>query len=434
MNKIFFFSYHYVPYKAIGAIRLHAVSRGFQKLGFSVSVFSSKNALRTEKQELDLSEINVKYFPTFDFKTIQLLLQKLLRSGKREGVSNKKSSFLSFSFKFLNAFPFNVIIGEGGIIYIIFIVIYSLFKVKKNDIIFSSFSPYSDHVIAFILKLFKPSVFWICDFRDLHLNPEEEEKIAFFKFNKWVNELIIRRADVVTAVSDGLVKHLKEYNSTTYTLRNGIHQELEKKITSIETSSLEYDSFRISYTGGLYMGRRDPSILFEAISELISEEKISLEKVKLVYAGRDAGLWEKFANKYNLDEIVENKGEISLQKSLNLQKTSNINVLLTWSTPKLQGILTGKFYEYLLADRPICLVINGIKDVEFESIAEELNIGNIAYNLEESKIELKQFILKNYKEWEVNKYNKNNLNTEVLNKYKWENIINHFYLKVIKER
>ena len=423
-KNIHILAYFFPPFNAIGAIRLHAIAQQFSNKGCSVNIYSTKNALKCQPQELDLTGLKVNYKTTFDFKSIQFLFKEKKKSKKTKSSSTNKL------FPFLNSFPFNLLIGEGGFVYILVVFFSTVFKVKNGEVIFSSYSPYSDHFIAFLLKSIKPKVIWICDFRDLHINPEGEDKmIKFLKFNRWVNKKIIAKADMVTTVSKGLSRHLEKLNSNVFVLRNGIHPELDKKMASSKRLKKASELFQLSYTGGLYKGRRDPSIIFKALKRLLDNGLIDKDKIELVYAGKDGGMWELLAEKCKVSELCTNKGMVSLDESLQIQKESNVNILLSWATKSQQGILTGKFYEYLLADRPIILLINGEKDIEFEEIFNKLQAGIISYNNEKYLAKVEKYILKNYISWMNEGINHNKINIDELEKYRWTNIFDSFLIE-----
>ena len=73
----------------------------------------------------------------------------------------------------------------------------------------------------------------------------------------------------------------------------------------------------------------------------------------------------------------------------------NIILLLTSALPNYGGVMTGKFYEYLAAQKPIVVLINGAQDIEFETVMSNLNAGYVVYN-DRSFDPLKAFILTHF--------------------------------------
>ena len=425
-NKILMISYFFPPYKAIGAIRNHAISKQFSKYG-DVIVLSTKNAFLTKPQSLDTSDCTPKYLSTFDFKTIQLSKGKK-QVNKNSTLNYKQKRRIS---KYLLIFPFNILFGEGGLIYIISAFYTALKHSKETSIIYSSYSPFSDHFIAFLVKIIRKNIVWIADFRDLHQNPDLKNTFRY-RYGRRVNRFIFSRADILTTVSEGLALHLKYYNSNVHVLRNGITPELlQDKVSS---KFKEKNHFSISYTGALYFGQRDPTLLFKAISELINEEKIDKNKLIIRYAGKEGSLWMEKAKENNIESIARDYGMLPLDDALALQANSQVNILLSWASENQKGILTGKFYEYLRMGNPILLIIKGCKDEEFENVFSSLKAGKLVYGNEEYLEQAKQFIYQNYSHWLEHGRSKQTINKKELEKYYWSNSFPKFYNEVINNR
>ena len=150
--------------------------------------------------------------------------------------------------------------------------------IKKHKIthVFSSFKPYADHVIAWWLKKFSPSLIWIADYNNLHVMPGEN-RVIWRGLQKWFDNLIASKADALTTVSEGLVEHLEEYNQNVIVLENGMMNL--KPFPEAKPN----DKFTICYTGSLYP-EQSTEILLKALNELIKEEKIDKTDLELVYA------------------------------------------------------------------------------------------------------------------------------------------------------
>ena len=59
-----------------------------------------------------------------------------------------------------------------------------------------------------------------------------------------------------------------------------------------------------------------------------------------------------------------------------MQNSADILLLPTWNTQRDQGILTGKIYEYMLAEKPIlCITTGEIPNGEATQTINELNLG-----------------------------------------------------------
>jgi hypothetical protein len=118
------------------------------------------------------------------------------------------------------------------------------------------------------------------------------------------------------------------------------------------------------------------SMLIEAIGELIKEERIALSNLKLHYAGTNGEYLLNQATEYGIKEIIHDYGYITREQSLELQRSCDILVVLSWNTNKEQGILTGKFFEYFQVYKPIISITCGnLINAELTQIVKNMNLG-----------------------------------------------------------
>ena len=421
-KSILIIAYYFPPMGTIAFLRNYYISKYLSALFDNSFLISVRNISIPLKDKIPVDFVEIKRVNNFDYRNFGKLL-----SGKkniRNKANEKSNSFvIRFFRKMKDSFPANILFGEGGLLYIVNATLKGITLVKKHNIthIYSSFRPMADHIIAYNIKIFFPKVKWIVDFRDSPVD-ENLNNVYFKNLQKWFLKKLLKNADIITAVSDGVKDSISKYNSEIITLRNGIYQlyDTDKK--------REFEKFTIAYTGSLYMNLRKPESFFKVLQLLLSEDKIGTTSFQLIYAGKDGSIWDKWIEEYDLQAISNNMGELSLSESINIQNSCHINLLLSWSEKKQKGILTGKFYEYLSAGKPIFAMIKGEKDVEFESVFSELNAGFIFYDKDIQKIE--KNILYFYNEWQ--KLGKINhvFNKEKLEEYSWENRISQLKDKI----
>ena len=114
--------------------------------------------------------------------------------------------------------------------------------------------------------------------------------------------------------------------------------------------------FTITYTGSIYPGRRDPTPLFEAISNLSKRRAISLADIGIRLYGYGQSAIKSLAEKYNIEDYVTCGGTIAYDDSLAKQCESWLLLLLEHNDLSAKGIVTGKMFEYLGARRPILFI------------------------------------------------------------------------------
>ena len=262
------------------------------------------------------------------------------------------------------------------------------------------------------------SINWIADFRDLHYDKHIND-FYFGGLQNWFNKMVLKKASLVTTISIGLQEKLMHYHQDVYVLRNGIiEQSNEQAIDS-------YDKFTINYTGSLYEGKRDSKLLFAAVKKLIDEKKIDSNQIQLQYAGQHGALWDNWIKEFGLTGINKSLDMVTTKQAMEMQTRSHINLLLSWSSPEVSGILTGKFYEYLKTENPVILIINGIQDKEFEAVFEETNCGQVFYNSTDLKV-IEEYLLSLYNHWTTDRHLTSFRENVHNDKYKWPQLIADF--------
>lgn len=139
------------------------------------------------------------------------------------------------------------------------------------------------------------------------------------------------------------------------------------------------EEFTITYTSNLYHGRRHPSMLFEALPQLISEEKVHSEFVDVrFYSPKEQWLLSDI-EKYNLTKVVRLCGYIPKEKVLKVQMESPLLLLIRWDSRKKQANCPAKIFEYIGSGRPIIALggCSGIINDLLENIHTQVNSRTI---------------------------------------------------------
>lgn len=295
----------------------------------------------------------------------------------------------------------------------------------KYDIVLSSFGPFGSHLIGRNIKKKKIACYWISDLRD-NMQTEDYSKTINCIYS-YFEKNMMRKADVITVVSKGQYNMLQRSvgrkifrDKNVQVIYNGYENKIEP-VTSTNNSEV----LKITYTGSLYAGKRDMSLLFRAISDLIGENKINPVKIEINYAGTSSPDLFKQAHLFDISEIIHDHGYLSRSQSMELQKSSDILVVLSWNTTREQGILSGKFFEYLQAFKPIITITCGyLENAELTKMVENLNVGigceYIKYQTD--LIRLKDFILSQYDNITNKKPLNFSPNLEKLESFRYEEI------------
>ena len=246
----------------------------------------------------------------------------------------------------------------------------------KIDYIISTSRPFINCFTAFFLtKKLKAS--WLLDQRDLPYSDGASNieinsfKRAFHHFDKYVTKY--------TLVSKGMADSFLEFckfktkqRDKTFVLNNGYDLSHKSKIEKKK----ENEKLAIVYVGDLYEGKRDATILFDALKRIVNRPDYSISDIKIDYAGNSSESLNQNAKKYGFEEMISDRGRVPHKEAIKMLQEADILLLLTWNTYMDRGILPGKLYEYMMVNKPIVCITSGeIPGGEAEGMIKDMNLG-----------------------------------------------------------
>jgi glycosyltransferase involved in cell wall biosynthesis len=228
-----------------------------------------------------------------------------------------------------------------------------LVRREKIDVVLTTSPPPSLHLLGAAVKRASDAA-WVADLRDpLTSHPHRrgyESQLARLKEKSvgGVGRLVASQADAIVAASDAIAEEARalEPKGKVVTIANGCDFD--------DFAGLEHhqsDRLRITHTGHFH-GKRDPKPFLQALAES------GLEDVVVRFAGDFRAADREYAESLGLGDRVELLGDLSRRRSLELQRDSEaLLLLIPESGGRGRGVLTGKIYEYLAAERPILAVV-----------------------------------------------------------------------------
>lgn len=276
------------------------------------------------------------------------------------------------------------------------------------DTIITTGPPHSLHLIGLELKK-DTGIRWIADFRDPWTQIGYHEKLKLTASSRKKHEKLEKK--VLNAADDILV--------TSYTTREEFESKTNRPVhlitngfdTEIEQQNTEHSEFWISHIGSLLAGR-NPENLWLALSELLNENEDFRKKFRLKLAGRISDSVLESIQAAGLQEFLENKGYISHSEALKLQRQSSVLLLLEINSEETKGIIPGKVFEYLSANKPILAV--GPANWDAEQILKKTLAGSV-FQYDEKKA-IKTYILSCFRgevlqpdRIEIQRYHRRNL-------------------------
>ena len=291
------------------------------------------------------------------------------------------------------------------------------------DAIISTGPPHSMHLIAFGIKE-RLNIPWLADFRDpwTDIDFYKDMKISHFadKKHKTLELRTIKGCNVMVVVSREMKENYEKMGANNVVLiTNGFDT------ADLDNHPITADKkFSIAHIGSL-QPNRNPKILWRVLEELLITIPGFRNDLEIKLVGKvDISVFEDL-ERHKLNENLNKIDYVSHNKVTELMKQSAVLLLAINDSSNSKGILTGKFFEYLAAGRPILAI--GPLDGDVAQILKDSEAGVIAdYHDTE---QMKKIIIQLYEKYlrndlsvlskGIEKYSRRNLTgelTEILNK------------------
>lgn len=215
---------------------------------------------------------------------------------------------------------------------------------NKIDAIITTGPPHSTHLVGRALKR-KFNIPWLADFRD------PWTKIYYNKFlprskktqakDLALETSVLGSADIITTVSQGMAKDLKDRARDIAVILNGFENE-----DIPDTSPKKTDQFTIGYIGNFKPNQNLPS-LWEAFKELSSESSEFANKAKLKFTGSIDAFILKDLKKVGLEKQLILQDFVPHHEATRIMSETCLLLLPIPEAKNNQYILTGKIFEYL---------------------------------------------------------------------------------------
>lgn len=380
-KNILIISYYFAPRNTIGAIRSTKIAKYLQIDGYNVDVIALKSKDDNIDSILQKDALNVNKFYVEHSKIYSslenIILGKYIKSKNAIIKSNRTSLhrdskakctiriLVNFILTIYQSVDFKKKVKKK---------IIELFKCKKYYGVYCTYGPLPNlFVIKWMMNKYKNENY-VTDFRDpVTINGSKNSFIMTKYFNN-LTKKIIKKSKCTIGVTNGISKYLTKISERdTLTIYNGFDREDTKDIVIDKSQKRKLE---FSYTGGLYRGKRDLSILFKCISELIKEGIIEEQNISFNYAGSEINELIFQASKYQLDGIVSYKGVVDRRQSLTIQMNCDICIVCTWNNNDDMGVIPGKLYETMMFDNPVIGIVCGnMINSEMKKIIEESSSG-----------------------------------------------------------
>lgn len=278
-------------------------------------------------------------------------------------------------------------------------------KEHPVDAIISTGPPHSMHLIAKALHK-KLNIPWVADFRDPWTEIDYYSKLrltrrADRKHHRLEHE-VLTQADKVVTVAPDWARRLENLGAhEAATIYNGYDSDVNKN----ETTELP-KQFVITYLGVL-SAIQNPENLWNAVSELVKEDKNLAKELKINMIGHIDNSVVEMIKAKGLSGYIRFTPYVPHSQVAQIHQSSTLLLLLLMpdSEPRAKGLLTGKIFEYLASGRPILCI--GPEDGDATHILDETHAGVTVdfENKEKMKSAILNFWTKHKENQLVTRYN-----------------------------
>lgn len=380
--NILIISHYFPPLNVVASYRIRAFARDFALAGCKVYVLTTKKKVQDGVLDLDgfshpnLTVHEIDYPKLFFWKKDDAPNSTNTESGRI--VAKNASAGRQFLRSLINSLGFLLdhqyfwskrAVKTGT----------EIIAAHSIDVILSSFSPMSSHVIAGKLKKNNPKIKWVADYRDLWTrNPAIPSKGFWNVIEGIVERRVIRKGDLLSTVSEPLKEELEVFfgqRKNVKVIYNGFEETL------LDPVALNRNALRlittpivISYTGTIYAGRSNPYSLFMALHQLEKKGVIKKGDIVVNFYGSMIGNLADVVELADASDWVNIKGHLSHLEIRQVQQNSDLLLFLESGDSNAKGVLTGKLFEYMISGTPI-LAIGISKEGSAAAFIEESSTG-----------------------------------------------------------
>jgi len=226
---------------------------------------------------------------------------------------------------------------------------------EKPDVIVSTGPPHSAHLIGMGLKK-NLNIPWIADFRDPWTGIDFYEQL---KLTKWADKKhhklekqVLSKADKVISIGWHLAKELENLGAESVeVITNGYDDSDFQSSKTLPNNN----KFVLSHIGSLNKDR-NPETLWKTLSEIVEKDKEFAKKLEIKLVGKVDLFVLESLKKHHLQNNYVKIDYMPHDKLGEIFSNSQILLLLLNNTPNIEGIITGKIFEYLAANRSILCI------------------------------------------------------------------------------
>lgn len=426
MQKVLIITYYWPPAGGPGVQRWLKFVKYLRDFDIEPVLYIPKNPSYPIQDEGLLSEVP-KGLTIYSQTIIEPYgLARLFSKKKTKQISSgllldKEQSFLEKSMLWVRG---NLFIPDARKFWIKPSIRFLTTIIEKEGIqtIITTGPPHSVHLIGLGLQR-RHAVKWLADFRDpwTSIGYHKKLKLAQWaqKRHEQLEHLVLNSADKIVVTSNATKAEFGTITSKPIVVvTNGFD--------GIPSPNLPLDTkFTLSHIGSLLSGR-NPKNLWSSLQGLIEENADFKASFQLQLIGVVSTDVLETLDDFNLTPFVHLKGYLSHEEAVAHQQKSQVLLLVEINSAETKGIVAGKLFEYMAANRPILGF--GPKDWEAGKIIAETHTGRV-FDYGEIKA-LKKLLQEWFRQYQQNsltvipqgleRYSRRALTSKLAQELQWE--------------
>lgn len=363
MKRVLIISYYWPPAGGGGVQRWLKMTKYIPELNWQPVIFTPSNGEAPVIDESLVKQVHPAvevvtspiwepygFYKRFTGKKSDEKVYSGFINDKKESFTQKLSVFIRGNFFIPDARKFWIKPGTKALL--------KYLKDHPVDAIISTGPPHSTHLIAskIVERLHIP---WIADFRDPWTNIDFYDQLRLTswadKKHRRLEQMVLKSASKIVTVSSHWADDFQKLsNREVLVIRNGFdHADFINPTIQLDSA------FSICHVGSMNKDR-NPNALWQVLAEKVKNADFAKHLTIRLIGQVDHYIFDQI-NHYGLEQWLEHIPFLPHSEVIGYLQKSQLLLLPINDTPNSLGVVPGKIYEYLGAERPILGIgpING---------------------------------------------------------------------------
>ncbi|NDG52089.1 MAG: glycosyl transferase family 1 [Flavobacteriia bacterium] len=296
----------------------------------------------------------------------------------------------------------------------------TIFKEHDIDAIISTGPPHSSHLIAYALKK-KYKKPWIADLRDpwttVFYNAYFPRIESVKKKDKQLEDLVLKNADSVSVVSQGMHDEFSDRSNDISLIYNGFDDADFKGLKKDKN-----DKFTIAYVGN-FKPNQNAVLVWECLKELGDKNAQFKSDLNISLTGNIDSSVVNSLQENGLKEQLSIDGFAAHHTAVQRMLDASLLLFVIPVSERNHLIITGKLFEYLATGNPILAIgpTNGnasalLKNAQRDEMLEYNDKDNILLQIESAYTSWKNKSIPQYSLNDLERFTRRGLTEKLVNK------------------